>query len=74
MLNLTPAVQQAVHAAIAAAEIPADKRGAFVLVADTTGVHAILAARVNDRWTIRAGLTHEWHGGDGAEAQVKAVW
>jgi hypothetical protein len=74
MLNLTPAVQQAVHEAIAREDIPPDKHGAFVTVVDATGVHAILAYRVADHWTIRAGFTHEWQGGDGVDAEVKAVW
>jgi hypothetical protein len=74
MLNLTPAIQQAVQQAIAADDIPADKRGAFILVTDATGVHAVLAARVDEHWTIRAGFQHDWTGGNGVSAEVKAVW
>jgi len=74
MLNLTPAVQEAVQKAIAEAEIPEGKRGALILVADGSGAHAIVATRLDTHWTIRAGVTHEWSGENAAAAEVRAVW
>lgn len=74
MLNLTPAIQQAVQEAIAKEDIPANKKGAFILVTDASGVHAVLAARLDQHWTIRAGFQHDWTGDDGVSAEVKATW
>lgn len=75
-LKIDQAVQDAVHRAITDAQIDEGKRGAFITVVDSTGIHAILAYRSSpdSHWSIRAGFTHEWAGGDGAEAEVKATW
>lgn len=66
-------IHAAVDQALLASAAPADKN-AFVVIATTTGVKAVLATRLDDHWTV-AGLfavDHEQHIDGGIE--VKATW
>lgn len=65
----------AVTAQLAAADVPADHRHAFVLVATTTGgVKGILTTKIDDVWSIDAAFGV--HTGSPIEGgiQVKATW
>ncbi len=53
--------------------LPADKRGALVVLATTDGVRAVLASKVNDHWDVAAEA--EYTGGEvAAGISVIASW
>ena len=75
MLFNDQALGAAVAHELAAAQIPADHRNAFALVATTSGgVKGVLTTRVNDIWEIDAVFAvakgHPFEGG----VQIKASW
>jgi hypothetical protein len=41
-------------------ELPADKRGAIVTVATTTGMNVAVVARVADGWQVQAFVGKQW--------------
>ena len=57
------ALQHLVATTLAEVDIPADKRGACVLVANQDSVKAVLAVRVGDGWKVQAVVEHEWTNG-----------
>jgi hypothetical protein len=42
--------------------VPEGKRGALLVIADEQGARAHLAAKLNDRWKVAAGLGVPWQG------------
>jgi hypothetical protein len=42
--------------------VPERKRGALIVIADEHGARAHLAAKLNDRWKVAAGLGVPWTG------------
>lgn len=45
-------------------EVPDGKRGAFLTVANQDGIKAIIAVKVDDRWTMKAVVEHPWASDD----------
>lgn len=54
--------------------VPPGKRGAFLLVADQSGVKGVLAAKIGARWTVTEVVEHPWTGGLKHGATLKASW
>jgi hypothetical protein len=42
--------------------VPEGKRGALLIIADEQGARAHVAAKINDRWKVAAGLGVPWQG------------
>ncbi len=52
-------LNQAVHQAlIDTPDIPHDATGAFVLVANETGLHAVTAVKIGERWNVAAEFSY----------------
>jgi hypothetical protein len=45
-------------------EVPEGKRGAFLTVANQEGIRAVIAVKVDDRWTLKAVVEHPWASSD----------
>lgn len=68
------AIHQAIASALHTSPLPSDKRFALIATASTDGgVQAILATKVDDRWTFSGEV--EYHGGEvSAGASLIASW
>jgi hypothetical protein len=70
--NLIPGIMGEIDAAVAA--LPPETHGAFVTVADLTGVNAAVVAKTDSGWAVRVWVGKDWKGPISAGAQVVKHW
>lgn len=69
------ALTKAVNDAFAVASgIPPGHKGAFLTVADTTGVRAVVAHKIDDHWVVTGQVEHPWAGKLDYGATIQATW
>lgn len=56
------------------AHLEPDKRGALLIIADTQGARAHLAAKLNDHWKVAAEAGVPWGGPVHAAVYVQGAW
>lgn len=54
--------------------IPEGKRGALLVIADTNGARAMVAANINGNWKVAAEAAKPWHGPVTATVSVIGSW
>lgn len=59
---------------VAFSALPADKRGALLILVDEKGARAHFAARLGDHWKVAAGAGKPWDGPVHAEVAIEASW
>jgi hypothetical protein len=67
-------VQDEVRQKIRDAFMGVDGRGALLVIADTTGVRAHVAANLNGTWKVAAGGGVNWKGKVTGEVMLMGVW
>jgi hypothetical protein len=55
-------------------KIPADKRGALIVVADINGARAHLAAKINDHWSVALEAGKPWDGPVSGQVMSYVEW
>jgi hypothetical protein len=69
---ITPDLHQAIQDAFKT--VPDDKRGALVILADTHGTRAHLAAKINNTWKVAVEAGKPWHGPVSGAVMLEGVW
>lgn len=67
------ALQNIVAKTLSTVEIPDNKQGAFLTVADNFGVTAVVAIKVHDDWQIHAAVSRAWKDGNSLEYGVSVT-
>jgi hypothetical protein len=67
-------VQDEVRQKIRDAFMGVDGRGALLVIADTNGVRAHVAAKLGEHWKVAGGGGVEWGGKISGEVMLMGVW
>lgn len=54
--------------------IPANHRGALLVIADQDGARAMVAAKLGANWSVAAGASKPWHGKIEGQVSLLGSW
>lgn len=69
---IADAVRSSIRDAFAA--VPKGKRGALLVIADSNGARATVAANLNGSWKVAAAASRPWSGPVTATVAIIGVW